>query len=103
MWLVGPDYIYHSHQAGFWLDEATEGGSRIFPPPFKCQRFLLTVEQDGIREKLAEVIRYGGGEVIGASTSRPASAASSKQWREKGAVVIASGNDLLRYAIQIPT
>ncbi|CCW65236.1 unnamed protein product [Phytomonas sp. EM1] len=100
-WLVPPEYIYNSHEAGFWLDEYEEGGLRIFPPPLKCQRFLLTVEHDGIREKLVQVIEYGGGEVIRSSASRPPSTAASKQWIEKGVVVIASGDDLLRYATQI--
>lgn len=94
-WLVPPEYIYNSAQAGFWLDEFEEDGLRIFPPPLKCQRFLLTVEQDGIRQKLAQVIEYGGGEVIPCASS-----GASRQWTEQGVVVITSGDDLLRYATQ---
>lgn len=86
-WLVPPEYITNSRAAGFWLDEFEEGGLRLFPPPLKCQRFLLSIEHAGIREKIAQVIEYGGGEVVTGSSSQ-------------GVVVITSGDDLLRYATQ---
>ncbi|RNF08178.1 putative leucine-rich repeat protein [Trypanosoma rangeli] len=92
-WLVQPEYIYASRDAGFWLDEYEEGGLRCFPPPLKCQRFLLTMPEGIVKEKLEQVIEYGGGEVV-----RPARDGRSY---DQGVVVIASGDDLLRFATRI--
>jgi hypothetical protein len=89
-WLVSPEYIFNSRESGFWLDEVEEGGLRVFPPPLQGQRFLLTVEHDGIRAKLAQVVEYGGGEVLPAYTGTVA----------QDVVVITSGDDLLRYATE---
>lgn len=96
-WLVSPDYILRSQQSGFWLDELDEGGLRIFPPPLKCQRFLLTMGHDAIREKLGQVIEYGGGEVL---QSRHLPGSSPQQQLAQDVIVISSGDDLLRYATQ---
>ncbi|RNF20677.1 putative leucine-rich repeat protein [Trypanosoma conorhini] len=92
-WLVQPEYIYASRDAGFWLDEYEEGGLRCFPPPLKCQRFLLTMPEGIVKEKLEQVIEYGGGEVV-----RPARDGRSY---DQGVIVIASGDDLLRFATRI--
>ncbi|KPI88101.1 hypothetical protein ABL78_2788 [Leptomonas seymouri] len=89
-WLVSPEYILNSLDSGFWLDEVEEGGMRIFPPPLQGQRFLLTVEHSGIRAKLAQVIEYGGGEVLPVNSGKVA----------QDVVVITSGDDLLRYATE---
>lgn len=93
-WLVPPDYVFRSQQQGFWLDEYEEGGLRVSPPPLKGQRFLLSVDPTGIREKLAQVIEYGGGEVV------TGHAAGVRPWTAEGVIVITSGDDLLRYAMQ---
>ncbi|KPA75919.1 hypothetical protein ABB37_08088 [Leptomonas pyrrhocoris] len=90
-WLVSPEYILNSLESGFWLDEAEEGGMRVFPPPLQGQRFLLTVEHEGIRAKLAQVIVYGGGEVLPVYSGKVA----------QDVVVITSGDDLLRYATEV--
>ncbi|PBJ68501.1 kinetoplastid kinetochore protein 4 [Trypanosoma cruzi cruzi] len=92
-WLVQPEYVYASRDAGFWLDEYEEGGMRCFPPPLKCQRFLLTMPEGIVKEKLEQVIEYGGGEVV-----RPARDGRSY---DQGVVVIASGDDLLHFATRI--
>ncbi|GET86446.1 hypothetical protein, conserved [Leishmania tarentolae] len=97
-WLVSPEYVYNSHQSGFWLDELEEGGLRIFPPPLKCQRFLLTVEHPSIRAKLAQVIEYGGGEVLPSGSDQRGPGASGTVAQD--VIVITSGDDLLRYATQ---
>ncbi|CBZ24345.1 conserved hypothetical protein [Leishmania mexicana MHOM/GT/2001/U1103] len=97
-WLVSPEYVYNSQQSGFWLDELEEGGLRIFPPPLKCQRFLLTVEHPGIRAKLAQVIEYGGGEVLASGSDKRGPGAGDTVAQD--VVVITSGDDLLRYATQ---
>ncbi|KAG5510686.1 hypothetical protein GH5_06902 [Leishmania sp. Ghana 2012 LV757] len=97
-WLVSPEYVYNSEHSGFWLDELEEGGLRIFPPPLKCQRFLLTVEHPSIRAKLAQVIEYGGGEVLPTSTDTRGTSAADTVAQD--VIVITSGDDLLRYATQ---
>ncbi|AIN96099.1 hypothetical protein LPMP_100300 [Leishmania panamensis] len=97
-WLVSPEYVYNSQQSGFWLDELEEGGLRIFPPPLKCQRFLLTVEHPSIRAKLAQVIEYGGGEVLPSGSGKHGASAGSTVAQD--VIVITSGDDLLRYATQ---
>ncbi|KAH8607850.1 hypothetical protein ERJ75_001320500 [Trypanosoma vivax] len=89
-WLVQPEYVYASQEAGFWLDEYEEGGFRCFPPPLKCQRFLLTLPDNIVRDKLVQVIEYGGGEVIQKDKSR--------RGHDQGVVVISSGDELLRFA-----
>ena len=89
-WLVSPEYILNSQESGFWLDEMDEGGLRIFPPPLQGQRFLLTIGHEGIRARLAQVIAYGGGEVLPSNSGKVA----------QDVVVITSGDDLLRYATQ---
>ncbi|KAG5484958.1 hypothetical protein LSCM1_07034 [Leishmania martiniquensis] len=97
-WLVSPEYVYNSQHSGFWLDELEEGGLRIFPPPLKCQRFLLTVEHPSIRAKLAQVIEYGGGEVVPNGVDKRGT--STGDLVAQGVIVITSGDDLLRYATQ---
>ncbi|CAJ1986706.1 kinetoplastid kinetochore protein 4 [Leishmania donovani] len=97
-WLVSPEYVYNSQQSGFWLDELEEGGLRIFPPPLKCQRFLLTVEHPSIRAKLAQVIEYGGGEVLPSGSDKRGPSAGDNVAQD--VIVITSGDDLLRYATQ---
>lgn len=100
-WLVSPEYVYNSEQSGFWLDELEEGGLRIFPPPLRCQRFLLTVEHPSIRAKLAQVIEYGGGEVLpGGASTRNAGVGGGGGGVAQDVIVITSGDDLLRYATQ---
>ncbi|CAD2222927.1 hypothetical protein ADEAN_001048300 [Angomonas deanei] len=93
MWLVSPDYITNSRRAGFWLDESDEGGLRVFPPPLKCQRFLLSIPNEALKEKLAEVIHYGGGDIVEFTNSKV---------EEEEVVVITSGADLLKYATSRP-
>ncbi|ORC86838.1 uncharacterized protein TM35_000251340 [Trypanosoma theileri] len=112
-WLVQPEYIYASHEAGFWLDEYDEGGLRCFPPPLKCQRFLLTMPDGVVKEKLQQVIEYGGGEVVGANTTTAGGSSNNKNNSthnaaggdnrvfDQGVVVIASGDDLLRFATRV--
>lgn len=92
-WLVQPEYIFASREAGFWLDEHDEGGLLCFPPPLKCQRFLLTMPDRLVKEKLEQVIEYGGGEVV-----RPAHDGRSY---DQGVVVITSGDDLLRFVTRM--
>ncbi|KAG5488371.1 uncharacterized protein JKF63_07966 [Porcisia hertigi] len=97
-WLVSPEYIYNSQESGFWLDELEEGGLRIFPPPLRCQRFLLTIEHPSIRAKLAQVIEYGGGEVLPSGSDKRGTGTSNAVAQD--VIVITSGDDLLRYATQ---
>lgn len=116
-WLVEPSYILHSLDAGFWLDEVEEGAYRLYLPPLKGIRFLITQPDPVLREKLAQVIEYGEGKVVENNTTSPLSrdsltsatasmASSSYQVRHNkgeengGAVVIFSGDDLLQFAIE---
>ncbi|KAK7196328.1 kinetoplastid kinetochore protein 4 [Novymonas esmeraldas] len=108
-WLVSPEYVFNSEQSGFWLDELEEGGLRIFPPPLRCQRFLLTIEHPSIRAKLAQVIEYGGGEVLPFSggggadkrlNNNSSGSSGSGGTLAQDVIVITSGDDLLRYATQ---
>lgn len=116
-WLVEPSYILHSLAAGFWLDEVEEGAYRLYLPPLKGIRFLLTQPDPILREKLAQVIEYGEGIVVknnnisslsrdSVTTTAASTASSSCQERHKkgeengGAVVIFSGDDLLQFAIE---
>lgn len=116
-WLVEPSYILRSLAAGFWLDEVTEGGYHLHALPLMGVHFLLTQPNPVLREKLAQVIKYGEGEVIENNSSSslrelptpdtPDSRISSwhyepdKRGDEDGnVVVIFSGDDLLQFAIQ---
>jgi hypothetical protein len=84
-WIVSPEYIMDSLAAGFWLDEVDHGALRFYPPPLKDQSFLLPISDESVRARLAQIVEYGGGSVV---TSKQAA----------GAVVLRSGDDLLRFA-----
>lgn len=90
-WLVQPSYVFDSLGAGFWLDEEVEGGLRYFPPPLRCQRFLLTMPEGVVKTMLQRVVEFGGGEVVG--TKRNGSS------NDQDVVVVSSGDELLRFAI----
>lgn len=62
--IVSPDYIYHSLENGFWLDELSEGALRIQPAPLAGKKFLLTMREEKTRSLMADVIRYGQGVVL---------------------------------------
>lgn len=115
-WLVEPSYILRSVEAGFWLDEVAEGGHHLHSPPLKGVRFLLTQPDPVLREKLAQVIEYGEGEIIensqsgspvglvtGAAADILPSSLNRERHQKSGhddLVVIYSGDDLLQFAIQ---
>lgn len=86
-WLVAPEYILKSRDAGFWLDEMEEGGLHVFPPPLRYRRFILTEQNPLFREKLVQVIQFGEGEVVQHSADS-----------DGDAVVLTSGDDLLQFA-----
>lgn len=63
-WLVTPEYVFRSCSVGYWLDELMEGGLRLSAPPLAGHAFVLTVPDPVVREKLGQVIEYGGGTVV---------------------------------------
>ena len=91
-WIVSPEYIYDSLSSGFWLDERDEGALRCYPPPLLHHRFLVSIDSEGTRSRIEQVIEYGGGEIVKGS-GRVAD----------GVIVIKSGDELLTLAMSPPT
>nr|CCD13625.1 unnamed protein product [Trypanosoma congolense IL3000] len=88
-WLVPPEYVFASSEAGFWLNEEDEGGKRYFPPPLRTHRFLLTMHDGILRDRFKRLVEFGGGEVV--------SSEKGKHVQDQGAFVISSVFDLLQF------
>ena len=83
LWLVTPAYVFESAACGYWRDEEACGGIRCLPPPLQGRQVLLAIEPDAVRNKLAQVIEHGGGNIV--------------KNKSPSTIVFHSGDELLTY------
>eukprot|EP00744_Colponema_vietnamica_P016080 GILI01022550.1.p1 GENE.GILI01022550.1~~GILI01022550.1.p1 ORF type:complete len:421 (+),score=54.98 GILI01022550.1:134-1264(+) len=92
-WLLTPQYIFDSYDAGYWLNEADANGVRCQPLPLKDQKFLVPAPQQAtpdalsMKARLEFIVQYGEGILVDSA-------------RGSGIVIIQSGDDILNYCLR---